>query len=65
MNIREVEAKIGKENIAGFNKFMKGQTVGINKGKSIDYYDNDVAIYATMINRKKYICTHIRRDNNE
>ena len=42
MNRVEVENKIGKKYIKAFDNFMKGQTVGINKNGSIDYYDIDV-----------------------
>ena len=41
MNKEQVINKIGKENWKDFVKFMKGQTVGLDKGV-IDYYECDV-----------------------
>ncbi len=41
MNKEEVIKMIGKENVKDFGKFMRGQTVGFDKG-IIDYYECDV-----------------------
>lgn len=41
MNKKQVIEKIGEENWDKFQKFMKGQTVGFDKGV-IDYYEDDV-----------------------
>jgi len=48
MNKKQVIALIGKEKWKDFQKFMKGQTVGFDKG-IIDYYDEDVKIYALCV----------------
>ncbi len=45
MNEKEVERLIGINNWIAFCKFMEGQTVGINRDGSIDYYEQDVAIF--------------------
>ena len=42
MNKEEVIAKVGKENWKKFLEFMRGQTVGLNKDRSHDYYEWDV-----------------------
>lgn len=42
MKEKEVKEQIGKENWKDFVKFMRGQTVGINKDGSEEYYDYDV-----------------------
>lgn len=49
MNKEQVTAKIGKENWKDFQKFMKGQTVGFDKGGEIDYYECDVSKFACNI----------------
>ena len=42
MNKKEVINKIGKKKWKEFLKFMTGQTIGINKDGSYDYYACDV-----------------------
>ena len=42
MNKKEVIKKIGKKRWKEFEEFMRGQTVGLNKDGSFDYYANDV-----------------------
>jgi len=42
MKEEEVKEKIGKGKWKEFTEFMKGQTVGINKDGSTDYYRQDV-----------------------
>lgn len=50
MNIKEVKKKIGERNLSSFLEFMEGQTVGINKDGTIDYYETDVL---NFINKMK------------
>ena len=42
MKKEDIIKKIGKRGWKQFEEFMRGQTVGINKGGSIDYYEKDV-----------------------
>lgn len=42
MNKKEVEKRIGKKFEHEFEIFMRGQTVGINKDGTFDYYEQDV-----------------------
>ena len=42
MNKKQVIAKIGKGRWEEFEEFMYGQTMGLNKSGSLDYYKNDV-----------------------
>jgi len=42
MKKEEVIKRIGKRGWKQFEKFMRGQTVGINKDGSNDYYKRDV-----------------------
>ena len=42
MKKEEVTRKIGKERWKEFSRFMRGQTSGINKDGSADYYKRDV-----------------------
>ena len=48
MNRFEVESRIGKKHWKEFEQFMKGQTVGVNKDRSIDYYLQDVEAFERM-----------------
>ena len=48
MNRKQVIALIGEERWEDFQRFMKGQTVGFDKG-IIDYYDEDVEIYVKCV----------------
>ncbi len=49
MNEEMVFKIIGKKNWHHFDNFMKGQTVGINPDKSIDYYECDVKSFLRII----------------
>jgi len=42
MKKEEAIKRIGEKRWEEFNEFMRGQTVGINKDGSIDYYEQDV-----------------------
>lgn len=42
MTKQEVLDKIGKENWKAFDKWMRGQTVGVNDDLTLDYYECDV-----------------------
>ena len=42
MNINEVIDKIGEDKLKDFEKFMRGQTIGMNDDGSYDYYPQDV-----------------------
>lgn len=42
MQKKEVISKIGKDNWTKFMKFMYGQTIGINKNGTYNYYECDV-----------------------
>ncbi len=42
MNKKQVIQRIGKNKWAEFERFMAGQTVGLNKDGTTDYYEWDV-----------------------
>jgi len=42
MNKKQVIEKIGKARWKAFEKFMDGQTVGLNPDGSTNYYERDV-----------------------
>ena len=42
MNEKEVKKRIGKGRWKEFEKFMRGQTVGLNDDGTYDYYEQDV-----------------------
>ncbi|MFH1752279.1 MAG: hypothetical protein ABH821_05060 [archaeon] len=42
MNKKQVIERIGKSKWKEFEEFMRGQTVGVNKDGSFDYYEWDV-----------------------
>ena len=50
MNKIEVIKVIGIDNWSKFNKFMRGQTVGIIDGKE-DFYKWDVERFISLLNR--------------
>jgi len=47
MNKEQVIKKIGKERWKDFSNFMRGQTVGFDKG-IIDYYECDVNRFMSL-----------------
>jgi len=49
MNKKQVINKIGKENWKDFLIFMRGQTIGFDKGIA-DYYDCDVDCFISKLN---------------
>lgn len=51
MNLEEVTKKIGKENLPSFEKFMRGQTVGLINGE-YDYYEWDVEKFVEYLKRE-------------
>jgi hypothetical protein len=42
MKWEEVVKIIGENKIEDFKEFMRGQTIGINKDGTLDYYEQDV-----------------------
>lgn len=46
---QEVINIIGEKNFEAFDKFMTGQTVGINPDKTIEYYKQDVETFKKII----------------
>ena len=51
MNEQEVIEYIGEDNFAGFIEFMYGQTVGLNKDGSTNYYKSDVERYKIRLRK--------------
>ena len=49
MKKEEVIKLIGKSNWKRFCEWMRGQTVGMNKDGSIDYYENDVKAFMRLL----------------
>jgi hypothetical protein len=52
MNEQEVIAKIGKKNWAKFDRFMCGQTIGLNKDGTLNYYECDVENFLRPKNKR-------------
>jgi NOL1/NOP2/fmu family ribosome biogenesis protein len=52
MNEAEVKAKIGEHNWTQFCQWMRGQTIGINKDGSTDYYLSDVDRFQRYVKKK-------------
>ena len=52
MKKEEVIKRIGKGRWKEFEEFMRGQTVGVNKGISIDYYKQDVENFLRLKERR-------------
>lgn len=52
MNKKEVLKRIGMENWKKFDRFMEGQTIGINDDGSSDFYDSDVERFESLLERR-------------
>jgi len=52
MTLEQVIAIMGEENAQEFQKFMVGQTVGMNEDGSFDYYECDVANFLRPSGRR-------------
>jgi hypothetical protein len=55
MNKKEVDKLVIKEIDKALDKFMKGQTVGIDKTGEIDYYPQDIERFINMIRRRMLV----------
>lgn len=53
MNAKEVKKLVGTKGWAEFSKWMRGQTVGVNKDGSYDYYSYDVERFMSTHNQNR------------
>jgi|GEM_PF-3301232 len=49
MRKKEVIGQIGPKNWGSFEKWMFGQTAGLNRDGTMDYYKNDVARFKRIL----------------
>lgn len=51
MTEAQVKEKIGENNWEKFMEFMHGQTTGVNRDGSADFYECDVDMFLTSLKR--------------